>query len=207
MANRVDLPALPTATVLILAGWNAVGLVVMVTAVGPWILLAWTVALVLTGILLVFGRRRLAQPFAARSTPTGNVILPSPPVGPGASTDARPRRSWSGAALAPTALGRINVSAPLAHLSIGEGDAVVRIRPAILALAFGYRPRTLTAIDTEAVVPVTRSLAKGVAIRPKDGPATYFFTSEVSQLLSEFERVGFPVDWRERRVRLWGRAR
>lgn len=56
-------------------------------------------------------------------------------------------------------------------------------------------------------MPVIRSVANGVAIRPNGGPATYFFTAVVSQVLREFERVGFPVDWREQRVRLWGRAR
>ena len=203
MATQVVLPALPRQTILLVAGWNVIGLAVLVAIAGPWVLLLLPIALAMTGIFVAFGRRRLAQPFASRATPTGVVIAPSPPSG----AAAEPKRSWSGAALVPTALGGINATTPLAELSISDGDVLVRVRPAVLALMFGYRPTPLAPGDTEVVVPVTRTLAKGIAIRPIGRPATYFFTREVPQILSELERAGFPVDWSEQRVRLGGRAR
>lgn len=81
----------------------------------------------------------------------------------------------------------------------------MRIRPEFFGLLFGYRATAFTPTDVEAVLPVSNRNSKGVAILPFGRSATYFFTAGVPQLLSELDRVGFPVDRREQSVRLWGR--
>ena len=176
------------------------------STLGPWVLGLWSIVVVLIGIQVTFARRRLKQPFATRVTPTGGLIAPAPPAGP-AGPDTSSRRVWSGSAMAPTALGGMNATAPLAELSISDGAAVVRLRPTILSLMLGYQAKTLAPVDTEMILPVTRGRAKGVAMRPKGRPATFFFSGEAPNILSELERAGFPVDRHEQRVRLWGRAR
>ncbi|MEZ5380319.1 MAG: hypothetical protein R2754_00840 [Microthrixaceae bacterium] len=204
--NEVELPALPKATAIFLVGSNAAFLTVAVLEAGPWVLLLWMAALVLNGIFVVLGRRRLAQPFSARATPTGTLVMPPPPVDPTTTSFAPSRRTWSGAALVPTALGGKNASIPLAALSINEDGVEVRIRPSLLGLAFGYRPTTLGPGDFELIVPVTRRGVREVALLPRGRPAIYFFNSDVSRILSALDNAGFPVDWSEHRVRSWGRA-
>lgn len=203
----MELPPLPRETVLILVGWNAIGLAVIVAVAGPWVLGLWAVAVVLTGIQVAFGRRRLAQPFTARATPTGAVVAPVPPGPPMFAVDPSARRAWNGSALVPTALGGMNASAPLAELSISGAGLQVRVRPAVVSLAFGYRPTVLAPSDVEMVLPVTRTISKGVAILQEGRPPTYCFNVPAAQILGELQQAGFPVDWREQRVRLWGRAR
>ena len=211
MAPRVDLPALPMGTLLILAGFNVVGVAILVSLFGPGLLAVWALVAIGTGVQAAIGRQRMTKPFATRATPTGFVIPPPPPSRLIAGGDA-PRRAWSGAALLPTALGGMAASAPLAELSIGDGELTVRVRPALFALLFGYRTTTLGFSECEGVLPVTRTAGKGlagkgVAILPKGRSAMYFFTSEVPQILSELQHAGFPADWREQKVRLWARAR
>ena len=209
-ADRIELPALPGATVLVVLAWNLFCLLTLqsIGILGLWVFIPLAVVLALTGLQIAAGRRRLMRPFAAYASPTGAVILPPPPWTT-ASAGGGPGSAgvWVGAALVPTALGGMRASTPLAQLVVGRGDLVVRIRPAILSLMFGYQPAELTPQEVEVVVPVVGRFDRGVAIRPHGRPATYFVADDVWRILHELETAGFPVDWHEFKVRRWRRAR
>ena len=176
-ADRIELPALPGATVLVVLAWNLFCLLTLqsIGILGLWVFIPLAVVLALTGLQIAAGRRRLMRPFAAYASPTGAVILPPPPWttasaggGPGSAG------GWVGAALVPTALGGMRASTPQ---------------------------------EVEVVVPVVGRFDRGVAIRPHGRPATYFVADDVWRILHELETAGFPVDWHEFKVRRWRRAR
>ena len=210
-ADRIVLPALPRQTVLLVVAWNLFGLLMLLNVgiLALWVLIPLAIVLAVMGLQVAVGRRRLAQPFADHASPTGAVILPPPPWTRAtvAGGDADSGLVWVGAAFVPTALGGMRVSPPFAQLVVGGGELVVRTRPAIASLMFGYQPAELTPQEVEVVVPVVGGFGRGLAIRPHGRPATYFLNDDVWRILHELERAGFFVDWHEFHVRRWRRAR
>lgn len=95
--------------------------------------------------------------------------------------------------------GKVNTSEPLTVLEVSPGRLVLRVRPRLLAAAFGVRP--LVALAEDALVFPARGMFKSrfVGIKTATGEG-YFAARDQAELLRYLESAGFEVDWAERTI-------
>jgi hypothetical protein len=151
----------------------------------------------LSGLILVIIGRRRAGRFAVK---TGSKVLAPDALAPDALVD---ERAWRlvGGAVTPSALGMLTASYGLAVLSVDESGVEVRVRPALLARAFGANLMRFDMAPETEVFPA-RALFGSSAVGFKSGDRECFFlTGMQAAVLARLHRSGFRVDSEERKIR------
>ena len=157
---------------------------------------------------LVFGLMWAAGLFTHGRTPpslgaerlTGQVLYPNPMVSTASASSTGGWR-WTGGASVPVRIGRLNASSPLATLDLDPGGLTLRVAGGRL---FGAKPLTMAATDGGVCFPLSGLIARrGIAIRPSDQRAWYFWTKSGPEMLATLAAAGFTVSWEERKPRWW----
>jgi len=133
--------------------------------------------------------------------PTGQLLSPDPTGRSSASVSPNGGWRWRGGASVPAWVGRMNASAPLATFDLDPAGLTFRVA---LGRLFGAKPLMLTTTDGVVCFPLRSALGRrGIAIRPPDQRAWYFWTRSGPEILSALAWAGFDVSWEERKPRSW----
>lgn len=145
-----------------------------------------------TVVILYVARSRRKRPVEIRET--GAVLDPvTHPGGPS---------PWRvvGAGILVGKLGKVTATSPLVVLDVAGGELSLRMRPRLLAAAFGVRPLHALA-NSEAVAFPARGWfgSRYVGIRAGHSEG-YFMTSHPAAMLGRLQAAGFNVTWVEQKI-------
>jgi hypothetical protein len=168
------------------------------TAAGVLLILVGVLLVLLVGGLVVLSR---ALPTVGTETVTGRTVARPPMPPAGFVPTARGR--WVGGANIETRYMRLNVSMPLAVVTLDEDGLHLRFRPAwmVRAILLGAPPSLDWQRHSVTIVyPVRGKITRaryGIAIRTTTELA-YFWTWGIAEVMATLEGRGYPVSWQER---------
>jgi hypothetical protein len=156
-----------------------------------WFTSSVVVGCLFAAIVILVARSRQKSPRPLRET--GTVL--APPAGIEGS------HSWRrvGAGILAGSFGKVTASWPLVVLEVHGRDLVLRIRPRLLAAAFGARPVHESA-GNAMIFPARGWFgSRHVGIKTAHGEG-YFRASNPAALLAMLEAAGFEVSWTEMKI-------
>jgi hypothetical protein len=190
--------ALPVVGLLVLGSLRFPGYFAMFNDVSFFLVLA-VIAIPVRLIALHRARNRVWGPHNVDDLDaTERARLWQAPPAMAAVAAAAPMR-WTGRASIATEYGMFNAGAFKGVLELVDGHLDLRVRWPVIRPGAAQGP-ILDPAQTDVIFPARWGFRKGVGIKGRGMPASYFFSADRDRILWALAARGFPVSNQERRV-------